>query len=194
MFNSAPANKKVLIGLIVAGVVLIGGIVFIVLRGSGASSDENTIQTADGKTIELKPVKACGVFNLDEAKELLGKDTSEANNANEVTTGDISVDTCSYTNNATNAADIRIITVMARSALTSVGQDSNIGAFDKNGTANPNGAVAVNGLSDKAYWDPASHQLTILNGNTWFSIVYGGTNPANNTLEDAKKVAELTLN
>lgn len=193
MFTNTPINKKVLFGLIAAGVILVGGILFIVLRGS-SSSDTNTVQTSEGKTVELKPVKACSVFSLDEAKELLGKNTTEANNANEVTTGDISVDTCSYTNNATKAADIRIVTVMARSALTSVGQDSNVGAFDKNGTANPNGAVAVSGLGDKAYWDPTAHQLTILNGNTWFSIVYGGTNPANNTLEDAKKVAELTLN
>lgn len=193
MFNNTPINKNVLIGLIAAGVVLIGGILFVVLRG-GASSETNSTTTSDGKRVELKSVRACGVFNLDEAKSLLGKDATEANNTNEVTSGDISVDTCSYTNNATKAGDIRIVTVMARSALTDVGQDSNVGAFDKNGTANPAGAVAVSGLGDKAYWDPAAHQLTILSGNTWFSIVYGGTNPANNTLEDAKKVANLALN
>lgn len=187
-------DKKILIGLIAVGVILVGGITFAVVNRGGSSSETTANGTlSDTTVVEFKPVKACDVFTLDEAKQLLGKDTTTASNTSQITSGDISVDSCSYTNNATKAADIRIVTVMARSALTSAGQDSNTGAFEKNGTANPSGATPVSGFGEKAFWDPAVHQLTILKGNTWFSIVYGGTNPANNTLSDAKKVAELTV-
>lgn len=194
MFNGT-INKNVLFGMIAAAVLLVGGIVFVVVSGGGSSPGINgSSETSDNKTVDFTAVKACSALTLDEAKQLLGNDATEINNTGEVTSGDISVDNCSYTNNATKAADIRIVTVTARSALTDSGQDSNIGAFEKNGTANPRGASAVSGLGKKAYWDPAARQLTILKGTTWYSIVYGSTNPANNTLDDAKKAAELLLN
>lgn len=185
-------DKKVLIGLIAGAAVLIGGIAYFVVNSNNPSSTSNGTSGADNTAIKLVPVKACDLLTLDEAKQLLGNDASEGSNTSAVTSGDVSVDTCSYTNNGTTAANIRIVTVMARSALTEVGLDSNIGAFEKDGTANPAGATAISGYGDKAFWDPTTYQLAILKGNTWLSIVYGGTNPTKNTLDDAKKVADLT--
>lgn len=184
-------DKKVLAGLIAGAIVLIGGIAYLILGGNNPSSTSNSASSSDD-TVKLVPVRACDLLTLDEAKQLLGDDTSESSNTSAVTSGDVSVDTCSYTNNGTTADNIRIVTVMARAALTDVGLDSNIGAFEKDGTANPAGATAVNGYGDKAFWDPTTYQLAILKDNTWLSIVYGGTNPTKNTLGDAKKVADLT--
>lgn len=187
-------DRKVLIGLIVGAVALVGGGVFIALSGGGSSGPlASSGETTDGSETKLVAVKACDLLTLDEAKRLLGSNTTEASNTTAVTGEDVSVDTCSYTNNGTTAENIRIVTVMARSALTDLGMDSNNGAFEKDGTANPPNAIAINGFGEKAFWDPITYQLAILDGNTWFSIVYGGTNPTKNTLDDAKKVAELIV-
>jgi hypothetical protein len=101
---------------------------------------------------------------------------------------------CNYTNNATPVSAIRVATVMTRSALSEEGQLTNESSFEPGGAANPAGAQPVEGYGDKAFWDPAIKQFSILDGTVWISIVYGGTNPSANTLEDAKKVADLVLN
>lgn len=188
-------DKKVLIGLIAGAVVLIGGITFAVLSSNGSSSsitDDN--KSTNNSATKLVAIKACDLLTLDEAKQLLGNNATEGSNTSAVTGEDVNVDTCSYTNNGTTATDIRIVSVMARSALTEVGLDSNLGAFEKDGTANPANAVVVSNIGDKAFWDPTTYQLAILKGNTWLSIVYGGTNPTKNTIDDAKKAAALVDN
>lgn len=188
-------DKKVLIGIIVGAVVLVGGITFVLLNRNSSSStatDDNT--STNDPTTKLAAIKACDLLTLGEAKQLMGDKTIEGSNASAVGGEDVNVDTCSYTNYGSETEPIRIVTVMARSALTEVGLDSNVAAFEKDGSANPAGAVTVSGLGDKALWDPKTYQLAILKGNTWFSIVYGGTNPTKNTLDDAKKAAALVVN
>jgi hypothetical protein len=189
----ANINKNVLIGIVAGVLIIVGGVVFTVLGSRNASPVEDTSTTTAAADVKLVPVRACELLTLDEAKSLLGSNASESGNTNAVTSGDISVDTCSYINNARAASDIRIVTILARSALTDVGLESNLGAFDSGGTAHPTDAKAISGYGDKAYWDPRTKQLAILQGNTWLSIVYGGTNPAKNTLDDAKRVAELVV-
>lgn len=189
----ANINKNVLIGIIAGIVVIVGTIAFTVLGSRNTSPVENAPTTTATADVRLVPVRACELLTLDEAKSLLGSNASESGNTNAITSGDISVDTCSYINNARAASDIRIVSLMARSALTDVGLESNLSAFDSNGTANPANAKTITGYGDKAYWDPTTKQLAILQGNTWLSIVYGGTDPAKNTLDDAKRVAELVV-
>lgn len=155
---------------------------------SDTASSGSSSASSDKKLIALK---ACELLTLAEAKQLMGESATEGSNTSPTSSKDINVDTCSYINNATSVPAIRTVTIMARSALTNDGIDSNKQAFEASGAANQSGAVAVEGYGDKAFWDPTTHQLAILNGSTWIGIVYGGTNPANNTLDDAKKVADL---
>lgn len=185
-------NKKVIIGIIVAAVVILGGAIFIMNSKPAEKSpdDSATSQTANTK---LAAVKACELLTLTEAKQLMGEATTEGSNTAPASSDDVSVDSCSYTNNATSVPAIRTVTVMARSALTNDGLDSNKEAFESGGAANPSGAVAVDGYGEKAFWDATTHQLAVLNDNTWIGIVYGGTNPSGNTLEDAKKAADLVV-
>ena len=175
----------------VAVVIVAAGIgTFIALNSNKSSDSVSSGSQASSKT-QFTALKACELLTLTEAKQLMGESTTEGSNTDPTASDDINVDTCSYINNATTVSTIRTVTVMARSALTNDGLDSNKEAFETGGAANPSGAKAVDGYGDKAFWDPTTHQLAILKDNTWIGIVYGGTNPINNTLDDAKKVADL---
>lgn len=184
-------NKKIIIGSLAGAVVLLGGI--IITLTSNQSSPFNSSAASNDSAVKLVAINACDLFTLDEAKQILGSDTTESGNVGPSGNEDISVDTCSYTNNKTTADSIRIATVMVRSALTAKGMDDNEGAFEDGGTARPANAEEVKDLGSKAYWDPSTYQLAILKDNSWISIVYGGTNPTKNTLSDAKKVAEKVI-
>lgn len=184
-------NKNTLIGAIVAVVVIVGAVTFFMLNGSpktATSTPEMGSQTSSDK---LSAAKACELLTLAEAKQLMGESTTVGSNTAPANGDDINVDTCSYTNNAASVPGIRIATIMVRSALTGDGLTSNKEAFEAGGAANPSGATAIEGYGEKAFWDPATHQLAVLKGNLWIGIVYGGTNPSTNTLEDAKKVADV---
>lgn len=186
-------NKKVLVGVVIGAVVVIAGVVGVSIMNGNKTSDKTLETPNQTQTKKLAAVKACELLTLTEAKQLMGEAATEGSNTPPASTDDINVDSCSYTNNATSVPAIRIITVMARSALTDDGLTSNKEAFETGGAANPSGAVAVDGYGEKAFWDATTHQLAILDGNTWIGIVYGGTNPMGNTLEDAKKVADLVV-
>lgn len=178
-------NKNVIIGAVVAVGIIVGGVIFYATYG-GKSSSTGSSNTSSGK---YNVVKACSLFTLDEAKQLIGESASIGDTSEPPSSDDISVDNCSYTNNATTMPTIRVATVMVRSALSNDGLTSNKEAFEPGGAAHPSGATAVEGYGEKAFWTPG--QLAILKGNIWIGIVYGGANPANNTLEDAKKLADL---
>lgn len=179
--------KKKLVIFIVVGILLGGLAGFVTFTLNRNTTNETVIDMS-------KAVEACDVLTLDEAKLLLGEAATVGTNTDPLTSPAISIDNCSYTNNAATVGDIRIITLTTRSALNEEGRKSNIDVFSPDYVEYPANAEVVEGLGDKAFWDPNSRQLAILDGDLWLGIVYGGTNPANNTLEDAKKVAELVLN
>lgn len=182
-------NKKVLIALVIAGVAAVGVVAYFVI--SATKPMEQTTNSSQDASTRFAAVKACELFTLAEAKQLMGEAASEGSNTAPSSSSDVNVDTCSYTNNATSVPAIRTATLMVRSALTDDGMDSNRAAFEPGGAANPADATAVSGYGEKAFWDQTTRQLAILKDNTWIGIVYGGTNPANSTLDDAKKVADL---
>ena len=182
-------NKKLIIGAIVGLLVIGGGLAFLFGRsGEDTNSKTSTVSTkTDGP---LKQYDACSLLTLAEAKEILGTSATEGANTPAVSGGDVKVSNCSYTNGATAVKDIRVITVTARAPLTQSGVESNKVLFDEQ---RPKGGQTIDRYGQDAVWDPATHQLTISRDNNWIAIVYGGTNPANNTLEDAKLVADKVL-
>ena len=181
-------NKKLLIGVVVVVLVIAGGLA--ILFGRNNEDTNSATSTVSAKVSNLKQYDACSLLTLAEAKEILGESASEGTNTPAVSGGDVKVSNCSYTNNATVVKDIRVITVTARAPLTQTGVESNKVLFDQQ---RPSGAETVEGYGQDAFWDPASHQLTISRDNNWISIVYGGTNPANNTLADAKLVGDKVI-
>lgn len=184
-------NSKVVIGIIIAVVTVVGGGTFVTLNNT--PSDTKSGASKASETTSYKVHKACELLTEAEAKQLMGESTTLGTNNVPTKSEDVSIDTCSYVNNATSVPAIKVITVMARSALSEDGLESNQVAFEKDGAANPANATAISGYGDKAFWDPATHQLAILKDTSWISIVYGGTNPTSNTLDDAKKVADLVV-
>jgi hypothetical protein len=183
-------NKKVLLSVAAVAVVTIGIIGFVALGGDDKPAKDNK---ANATSESLSATKACDLFTLSEAKQLMGDAATLGSTTEAASSDDVSVDNCSYVNNATTVPELRTATIMVRSALSDLGKTSNQDAFKAGGAANPSGATAVSGYGDKAFWDPATYQLAVLKGNTWIGIVYGGTNPTSNTLDDAKKVADLVV-
>lgn len=194
IIRSNSVNKNVIIGIVVAIIVVTGGVALFMMNTNKSSESTNSSESAQDTAKKYSAAKACGILTLAEAKQLMGEATTVGSNTAPANTDDINVDNCSYTNNATSVPAIRTATIMVRSALTEEGMSSNKEAFEAGGAAYPNGAEVVEGYGDKAFWDPATHQLAILDGSLWIGIVYGGTNPTANTLDDAKKVADLVVN
>ena len=191
-------NKKLVIGVIAAVVVIAGTTGILVANKDDTSGDgpsmKNSTSNKDSSSKKMGITKACDLFTLAEAKQFMGEATTLGDTTEPAESDDIVVDTCTYTNNATTVPDIRTATIMVRSAKTDDGMDNNNESFETGGAANPAGAVAVDGYAEKAFWDPTLHQLAVLDGNKWIGIVYGSTNVANSTLDDVKKVADLVFN
>jgi len=186
-------NKlAILVGVIVLVVAGIGAAIFIMNQNKSDGTPQGTGNSSNNSSYTA--VAACDALTLDEAKTILGEAATAGDSSPASTTDSLSVDTCSYTNNATAISDLRIISIMTRSALDKDGMDSNTEAFGAGGSANMSGATAVEGYGDKAFWDPTTYQLAVLDGTVWYGIVYGGTDPTTNTLEDTKLVAELVIN
>jgi hypothetical protein len=185
-------KKSIVIISAVVVVVLVAGGVGLLL-GSKDNSQDNTASVATKnaeKSGSLKQLDACTLFTEADAKAIMGASATTGDNTPSTESDDIKISNCSYTNNATAVKDIKVITVTSRSPLTQTGVDSNKEAFT---TQRPSGAETVSGYGDDAYWDPATYQMAILKDNNWIAIVYGGTNPTNNTLADAKLVADKVI-
>lgn len=190
-------NKKLITPIVVGVAVLVGLGVFVAVSGSETkpvNSNKEDHGASDDKHYEA--VKACDVFTLAEAKEVLGESATVGTNTAPAGSEDNNVDTCSYTNNSSDPAAIKVATVVVRSAKSKVGTKSNTAAFDAGAVANPAGAESVSGYGEKAYWDSTLKQLNILqeHGHQWVTIVHGDADPANNTLADAKLVADKVEN
>lgn len=185
--------NKTVVAAIVGVAVLIGG-VFAVLALTKDNTKDDTSTTSSvshGDHSKHAAIKACNVFTLEEAQALMGAGAEAGSNTAPASSDDVKVDTCSYTFSNGDVKSIKVATVMTRSPLSDVGEKSNQDAFKEGGAA---AGEAVSGYGEKAYWNASLHELNILKDGVWYSIVYGGTNPQNNTLEDAKLVAAKVVN
>jgi len=181
-------KKNITVGVVVMAVLAIGG--FYVISSKQAAPSDNKQQSAvktNNAEAKLKVFDACKIFTLESAKQILGEATTLSPGTSPASNDDLKVSNCSYNNEAPTVADMRTASVLVRSPLTHTGSDDNKQAF---GEQKPATAQSVAGYGQSAFWDTQTHQLNILQDNNWIIITHGGTNPANNTLEDAKKVAD----
>jgi hypothetical protein len=176
--------KKNLVLIIVALIVALAGTIY-VLAGDDRSNDGGPHGSTDYAAVD-----ACDLLKLDEAQLILGSAATASANTGSTKSNDVNVSTCSYTNNATAVADIKVATIMVRSALSKDGANSNKAVF---GTGRPDGAEKVEDFGDEAYFMPKIGQLNILDGNNWLIVSYGSTSPSSRTLDNAKAVAHLAL-
>lgn len=179
-------NKSIVI--VVATVVIVAAGVIGFLVATKDSSDKKTAtKTSDHS--DHAAINACEKFTLAEAKSVMGEATEPGTNAAPAASESVNVSTCSYTFSTGDVKSIRVATLMVRAPLDDTGVKSNQEAF--NGGA-ATGEV-VSGYGEKAYWSKGLGQLNILKDDVWYSVVYGGTNPQNNTVADAKLVADKVI-
>lgn len=180
-------KKGVIVGVIAAIVVVAGvGVALLV---------NNNRQTKDGgnntpSSTKYTAIDACEVFTEAEAKTVLGAEATLGSNTAPATSDDIAVSNCNYTNNATSVPDVRTATLLARSAMTDTGMESNQAAFSD---GRPQDAQIVEGYGEEAFYTPSTGQLSVLKDNTWYLITYGSTNPSNYSLDKVKAMADVIV-
>lgn len=174
--------KKVIL-IVVALLAVGGGAAFLLTRDkkndSGASNSGTSASSGS-----YKIMKACDAFTLEDAKVVLGADAQTGISSPDNSTDDLNVSTCTFTNPANAGA-----TLLARSAKTKTGADSNAKQF----ATLPEGATAVTGYGDKAYYEPTYGQLNILKNSNWYILSNGGIRPTDKTIELAKKMADQII-
>ncbi|HSX00316.1 MAG TPA: hypothetical protein VLH38_04735 [Patescibacteria group bacterium] len=180
---------------IIGGIIIVAGIVIgavLLLHKSDNKSTGKTNQSSSStstaaaptNTDSYKDVEACKTFTLPDAKVLLGGDVKAGagNGVGDASSGDIDVSTCSYS----SVSSGKTVTVLARSAKTAAGAESNASVF---GVNKPVGKQDVSGIGDKAFWDPPLSQLDVLKGNNWYIIGnITGTHADSGTLETSQAV------
>lgn len=175
-------KKKLIIVLVV--VLLAGGGYFFYNKNKADNKAEKAANT-------FVNIDACAVFTETEAQEVLGEAATKGTTTGPTSSDDINVSTCTYSNNATSAANIQLATVLVRSPKNSAGVDSNKAVF---GNGKPQDVEMVQGYGVEAYYNADTGQLNVLKDNAWYIISNGLSSPSDRTLEDTKAVADKTFN
>ena len=139
--------------------------------------------------IVYQPVKACDLFTLEVAHELLGKDV--LNNVTDPSvSGNTATSKCSYTD--TNKEGLTVAAVAVRTGINDTGVLENHDDFAALQQANETESVKDTG--EQAYFIPSIGQLNILYGYSWITVTYGkGDDLSKFRLEDALKLAHKIL-
>lgn len=185
-------NKIVIAGVAIAVIAAIGGGIYFISsnQNSAGEDDQQSITRSDDTRIGLKTYDACEIFTLESAKQVLGEAAAPSQaSIPPATSDDIKVSSCYYGDeSSSSASDRNIAGILVRAPLTETGIESNKQAFS--GTR-PESAQPVSGYGQDAFWNTEAHQLNVLKDNNWIIISNGKSKIENNTLEDAKKVADV---
>lgn len=175
--------KKILPYFLV--VLVLGVAAFFYFKKHGNNLVTSTPETTLTKstTSQFKTVDACTVVTQADAVAILGNGAKKSETVEgDTSSEDILVSTCSYS----QSGSVKALTLLARSAKSNQGADSNSSQFT---SLLPEMAQKIDGFGDNAYWDPTYGQLNILKNNNWYILTIGGLRPADKSLEEAKKFA-----
>lgn len=180
------------IGLILIGLAVAVGI------GAARSSKSHNDNTSNTTAAKAKPSpnakKACDIFTLADAKQLLGDTARGGDNTIAASSDDLAVTTCSYIQSSSGSNSLastdKTASLLVRTPRTEKGAVSNQNEF---GALKPQGVQDVSGYGDSAYWDAQRGVLNILKNNSWYIINYGPVTPADRTLDQTKQLADILL-
>lgn len=157
--------------------------VIVALRFQQAGSNKSKDELAGN--IEIKR-DACKLFNLGDAKKLLGKSaTAPSNNANAVSSR-ATVSTCSYSSGAENIDELIALTILVRSSNTIQARQ----AFE---VARKPNAKTIKQIGDQAYYSPETSQLSILKNENWIIIASTKGKTGKGSVDIPKQVAQVIL-
>lgn len=181
--------------LYLVGAVLIGGAGVAVFLAADNVKDNKSKSTGPSNlSTTANSKKACSIFTLAEAKQLLGDTAKGGANRPENESGDLTVSSCIYSQSGGSNAPVtanKSASLLVRSPKTPDGVQSNINQFD---VVKPASVQDVTDYGDKAYWDPDHGQLDILKNSNWYILSYGSPTPSTRTLDETKQLADLLIN
>jgi hypothetical protein len=172
-------------------------IAIVIAAGSRHNTDNKSTvssSTTTGGTTSGSIKKACRVFTLADAKQLLGDSAKGGQNPVIESSSDIEASTCTYTQDEGTNAPVssgQAATVLVRTPKTTKGATSNQEQF---GQFKPIDVQDVSGYGDSAYWDAEHGQLDILKNSNWYILSYGPIVPASRTLEQTRQLADILIN
>lgn len=179
--------------LVLALLVLGAGIYGTNFREKSLSAPQNGEQK-----LEVQLSRACEIFTLEKAKELLGPEavkSDQANNTSSSYSEDIATSSCVYTDKQYSVSDPpekqTIASLIVRSPRNDMGKSANENVFLKG--ALPSGANKITGYGASAFWNTEFGQLNILESGEWYILDYGSFLPSARKQADAERFAGLLL-
>lgn len=181
--------------LYLLGAILITGAgVAVFLAADNAKNNKSKSSSPSNLSTTAKSKKACSIFTLGEAKQLLGDAAKGVASPPENESNYISVSSCVYNQSSGPSAPVtatKTASLLVRSPKTPAGAQSNADQFD---IVKPVSVQDVSGYGDKAYWDPDHGQLDILKNNNWYVLSYGSPTVSSRSLDETKRLADLLIN
>lgn len=181
----------------ILGLLLIIAAVAALIVAHNNSKDRNNTKTANQtrtSTDEVKTSKACKIFTLADAKQVLGSNAKGGEGTNKSESADTNLSVCIYTQDSGSssaATPKKVGSLLVRVPKTAAGIQSNQNQFTH---LKPADAVTVDGYGDGAYWNVQLAQLHILKNNNWYVITVGSPVSSARTLDEAKQLADLLIN
>lgn len=192
-------NKKLL--MIIAGVVAVGVLGYVAYgqffqkdnaqKTSDASQKQETNQSSASQY-----KSACDVFTLEIAKKHLGENArlGDTASSDDVTEGDhVITSSCLY-DGGEDSMEIRNIQLIT--AKTATGEEWNRNSYENSpketaefSDEQPPTLTPIEGVGDKAYWNPQLGQLNVLidNGKYWLTV-QGSINDGPEEIEQHHKI------
>ncbi|MBX4197240.1 hypothetical protein KW801_01640 [Candidatus Saccharibacteria bacterium] len=182
---------------IIGAALVVAAVVGILLaRNSGTNHADKTASKNAASTnhsTAFPQRKACSIFTLADAKQVLGDNAKGGETANSSSSNDLEVSACNYTQDTGSNAPVSAsdsASLLARAPKTGAGTTSNQNQF---GPLKPANSEPVAGYGDNAYWDPQYGQLNILKNNTWYIVSFGPITPASRSLDQTKQLADILI-
>jgi hypothetical protein len=185
-------KKYAVIGGVIA-VLVIGGLAWWLVAKPNDSANTNTATGGSGNGTEYAAKDACNVLTQNIADQILGAGAEIGVGNNNTASDDVNVSTCTYSaktdGTIAGVKNMKLATLMVRSPLSADGVRSNEQPF------NPikEGAQAVAGYGEKAFWDPEFGQLNVLKNGSWLILSYGKAGAADRTPDEAKRFADAII-
>jgi hypothetical protein len=155
---------------------------------AGSTSSSESAVAPDEHSYPTQTSTACDVLTARAAKEVLGTVGPASTPPPANASAGVGVSSC-VRSNALSADDAaESASLLMRVARTARGAQNNAAVFASD--SRPAGSQNVTGYGEKAFWNPAFGQLSILNEGNWYILAAGPINPRQRTLEDAKKLAD----